>query len=43
MQHCVRFLLVLAVVALVAPAAPEAHFKLVEPAPWIVENERGDP
>lgn len=43
MQHCVRFLLALAVAALVAPAAPEAHFKLVEPAPWIVENERGDP
>ena len=43
MQHFARFLLALAVVALVAPTAPEAHFKLVEPAPWIVETERGDP
>ena len=43
MQHFVRFLVALAVVALVAPTAPEAHFKLVAPAPWIVETERGDP
>ena len=27
----------------VAPAPLGAHFKLVEPASWIVENERGDP
>ncbi|MGE0450479.1 MAG: SCE4755 family polysaccharide monooxygenase-like protein [Vicinamibacterales bacterium] len=33
-----------AVAAAVAlPAAVHAHFKLVEPASWIVENERGDP
>ena len=25
------------------PAATHAHFKLVEPASWIIENERGDP
>ena len=25
------------------PAAINAHFKLVEPASWIVEDERGDP
>ena len=43
MQHFVRFLLVLAVAALVAPATTQAHFKLVEPASWIVENNRGDP
>lgn len=43
MPHFVRFLLVLAAVALVAPATTQAHFKLVEPAPLIVENERGDP
>ena len=29
------------IVLSVAPAAP--HFKLVEPASWLVENERGDP
>jgi hypothetical protein len=26
-----------------APVQLAAHFKLVEPASWIVENERGDP
>lgn len=26
-----------------SPAPITAHFKLVEPASWIVENERGDP
>jgi len=26
-----------------APVASAGHFKLVEPASWIVENERGDP
>jgi hypothetical protein len=25
------------------PAATQAHFKLVEPASWLVEDERGDP
>ncbi len=38
MPHVVRFLLIAGAVALVAPAVTEAHFKLVEPAPWIVEN-----
>ena len=27
----------------VAPAVTQAHFKLVEPASWLVEDERGDP
>jgi hypothetical protein len=33
------------VIALVAatPALVQAHFKLLEPASWIVESERGDP
>ena len=43
MQRVVRFLLIVGAVALLAPALTEAHFKLVEPAPWIVENQRGDP
>jgi hypothetical protein len=35
---------VLAAAAIVAvPANLGAHFKLLEPASWIVENERGDP
>ena len=29
--------------ACAAPAVVQAHFKLVEPASWIVESERGDP
>jgi hypothetical protein len=34
---------VFAALALIVPAAAHAHFKLLEPASWIVENERGDP
>ena len=30
-------------VASAAPVALHAHFRLLEPASWIVENERGDP
>ncbi len=29
--------------AVTLPAVLQAHFKLIEPASWIVENERGDP
>ncbi len=29
--------------ALTASVGVDAHFKLIEPASWIVENERGDP
>ena len=40
----VRFLLAsLAVVAFVVPAALQAHFQLLEPASWLVENQLGDP
>ncbi|MGH9383403.1 MAG: SCE4755 family polysaccharide monooxygenase-like protein [Vicinamibacterales bacterium] len=35
--------LVAAALALSAPPIVQAHFKLLEPASWIVENERGDP
>ena len=30
-------------VAAAVPAGVQAHFKLLEPASWIVESERGDP
>jgi len=44
MKHSVRVLLGLVVAgATAAPAAVQAHFKLLEPASWIAENERGDP
>jgi hypothetical protein len=29
--------------AIAAPVVGYAHFRLIEPASWIVENERGDP
>jgi hypothetical protein len=35
--------LFLATTVALVPAAADAHFKLLEPASWIVENERGDP
>src|SRR3954464_6157380 len=44
MKQSVRVLFALAVAtAPAAPAVVQAHFKLVEPASWIVESERGDP
>ena len=33
----------LAVLTAVVPAAVQAHFKLLEPASWLVESDRGDP
>ena len=42
MKNAARVLLAL-VVAASLPAALHAHFKLLEPASWIVESERGDP
>jgi len=43
MKHSTRFLLSFAVLLAVVPAATYAHFRLLEPASWIIENERGDP
>ena len=42
MKQTARVLLALAMAASV-PAAMHAHFKLVEPASWIAEDQRGDP
>jgi len=41
MKHIARFLVALVVV--VVPAAVSAHFRLLEPASWLIENDRGDP
>jgi hypothetical protein len=41
MKHSARFLFVCA--ALAGPAVVHAHFKLLEPASWLVEGDRGDP
>jgi hypothetical protein len=27
----------------VVPTVTHAHFKLIEPASWLIEDERGDP
>lgn len=51
MRYSVRFPLLVAALAVAAPNAsarielPGAtpHFKLLEPASWLVENDRGDP
>ena len=43
MKQSVRFLAAFAVALVVTPAIAYGHFKLVEPASWIIENERGDP
>ena len=43
MTHSVRFLVACAALVAAVPAAPFAHFKLLEPASWIVESDRGDP
>ena len=41
MKRSVLFLV--AVLTMAVQAGTQAHFKLVEPASWLVENERGDP
>jgi len=43
MKHFARFLLAFALLVVVVPAAASAHFKLLEPASWLVESDRGDP
>ncbi len=43
MTYSVRFLLVLGVLGFAAQPVSEAHFTLVEPASWLIEDERGDP
>jgi hypothetical protein len=43
MTSSVRFALATAFALAALPAVIDAHFKLVEPASWIVEDDRGDP
>ena len=38
-----RFLMAMAITLPMIPVGTDAHFKLLEPASWIVEDERGDP
>ena len=43
MRLSARVVLAATVAVITAPAAGLAHFKLLEPASWLVEGERGDP
>ena len=43
MKTYARFLSAVAGVILMMPAAGSAHFKLIEPASWLIETDRGDP
>lgn len=42
MKYSVRFVFLAAVLAISAQSA-SAHFKLLEPASWLIESDRGDP
>jgi hypothetical protein len=43
MKQAARFLLVFAGLAMAEQTAIQAHFKLLEPASWLIEGDRGDP
>jgi hypothetical protein len=43
MKHLSRLLVAFAVLVAVLPAVVSAHFKLLEPASWLIEDQRGDP
>ena len=43
MKPYLRVLFAVAIALPMLPVGTDAHFKLVEPAAWITENERGDP
>ena len=43
MKHYLRLLCALSMAVFGAQSGASAHFKLLEPASWLVEGERGDP
>ena len=43
MNTSTRLALVSAVLVAVVPTVTDAHFKLMEPASWLIEDDRGDP
>src|SRR5476649_129662 len=43
MRVSTRLAIVSTVLVAAVPAVTHAHFKLMEPASWIVEDDRGDP
>ena len=43
MRKALRLIPVAAILLLAAGRAADAHFRLLEPASWLIEDERGDP
>src|SRR2546428_11531372 len=43
MRSMTRVAAASAVLSIVVPVVVQAHFKLLEPASWLVEDDRGDP
>ena len=43
MTQVARFLVAFALLLAVVPAPVAGHFKLMEPASWLIETDRGDP
>jgi hypothetical protein len=43
MKPSIRLVLVAAVLVAAGPAVTQAHFRLLQPASWLVENDLGDP
>lgn len=43
MKLATRFALLSGAILAFAPAVMHAHFKLIEPASWLIEDDRGDP
>ena len=43
MKASTRLAIASAVLVTAVPAVTQAHFKLVEPASWMIEDDRGDP
>ncbi len=43
MRQSVRFVLAAVTVGAILPVTADAHFTLMEPASWLVENKLGDP
>ena len=43
MKHSALFLLMFGGLAVAVQPATDAHFQLLEPASWLIEDDRGDP
>jgi hypothetical protein len=43
MNTSTRLVLVSAVLVTIVPTVTQAHFRLMEPASWLIEDDRGDP